>query len=120
MFDTNVWIDVSRGLLSYPDLKGKADTTLVLSPLTITELVRGSVNGSEKNFARDQQMFRCMVDGAIEILELPKVFVYKVLWNFSWEVSSVKPQHYVELLNMLISSNTLSEFLRRAEAPGSS
>jgi hypothetical protein len=118
MFDTNVWIDVSRGQIRCRDLREKVGTGLVLSPLTITELVRGSVNGNEENFARDQQMFKCMVDGSPEMLELPKVFVYKILWNLDWGVSGVRPHHYRTLLEMLISSKTLFEFLRKAEAPG--
>jgi hypothetical protein len=120
IFDTNVWIDVCRGLVGCRDLREKAGSGLVLSPFTITELVRGTVKAGEASFARDQQMFRCMIDNDPEILELSRVFIHKILWNLEEGVSGVHPRHYSELLEMLITSRTHSEFLRRAEAPGSS
>lgn len=124
VFDTNVWIDVSRGQIKCRDLRKKVGTGLLLSPLAITELVRGTIKGGESIFVRDKPMFKCMADGAPEILELPKPFVYKVIWNVDAVASGIsgirpRPQRYRELLEMLIDSKTLSEFLRRAEAPGS-
>lgn len=119
MFDTNVWIDVSHEQIKCSDLKEKAGAGLVLSPMTIVELVRGSVNGGEGNFERDQQMFKCMVDGTREILELPRVFVNKILWNLDVGVSGVRPQQYWDLLGMLTNSKSLSGFLAKAEGAGS-
>jgi hypothetical protein len=119
MFDTNVWIDVSRGQINGQALRAKAGAGVVLSPFTIMELVRGTINGSEEQFARDQQMFKCMSYGSPEILESPQVFVKRILWNLDWGVGLNHPKHFQGLLQMLISSKSLADFARDAEGPGS-
>jgi hypothetical protein len=120
MFDTNIWIDVSHGQIDCVALKREAGGALVVSPLTIVELLVGSVNGSEEQFVRDRRMFRCMFDGDPGIQELPRGFVNRILWNVDLEESAVRPKHYRELLQMLINSATLARFKRNTEAPGSS
>jgi hypothetical protein len=120
IFDTNIWIDVSQGQIDGQALRARAGTGLVLAPFTITELVRGTINGSEEQFERDQQMFKCMFDGTPEILMLTAIFARKILWNLDWGDSWVRPKHYQELLEMLINSKTLADLKRNAEAPRSS
>lgn len=117
--DTNLWIDVSRGTLSCTDLKGKSGINVVLAPPVIIELVRGVVKSAGEHFPRSRSLFRCMTQSQPEILELPKVFVSTILWNVSNRDSGVRPEHYEELMDLLIQARSFTDFLAETEKPGS-
>ncbi len=115
IMDTNIWIDVAQGKLSCADLTAKPAARVVLAPFMIVELVRGVVKGGEPHFLQNRSMIECMTQ--CEILELPKVFISRILWNVLGGVSNVRPHHYSTLLGLLTGSKTLSEFLKKTENP---
>jgi hypothetical protein len=115
--DSNIWIDLSQGKISCNDLLGKTQVKVVVAPLMIVELVRGTIRGGEQHFQQNRAMFGCMIN--CDILELPKVFIFGLLWRVYGGVSNVRPSHYKILLQMLVNSNSLADFLKKAEAPGS-
>ncbi len=119
IFDTNIWANVSRKRLSCDDLRGKAGVQIALAPLAIVELVRGVVRGGEFRFAANRAMVECMARDQPEILELPKIFVHKLIWNLSSSISGVRPEHYTLLMDLIVQSSSLAKFLAKAEAPGS-
>jgi hypothetical protein len=114
ILDSNIWIDVAQGKLQCTDVIGKPNARVALAPFMITELVRGIVKGGEPYFLRNRSMIECMDES--EILELPKVFIYQILWNVLGGVSKVRPHHYSELLGLVVGSNSLAGFLKKAEA----
>jgi hypothetical protein len=115
--DSNIWIDLSQGKISCNDLLGKAQLKVVVAPLMIVELVRGTIRGGEQHFQQNRAMFSCMVN--CDILELPRVFIFGLLWKVYGGVSEVRPAHYKILFQMLVNSNSIADFLNKAEAPGS-
>lgn len=117
ILDSNIWIDVAQGKLACADLTGNPTKKIVLAPFMITELVRGIVKGGEAYFLQNRSMIACMAH--FEILELPKVFIFRVLWNVLGGISKVRPHHYRTLLGLLVGSNTLTDFLRKTEEPRS-
>jgi len=119
VFDTNLWVDVSRGVLSCRDLQAPPGSSVVLSPLVIIELVNGVVQGGEEKFTQNRSMVRCMTCAGPEILELPRVFVETVIWNVPRDNGRVRPEHYRILLDMLAESASHADFLQRTEAVGS-
>jgi len=117
--DTNVWIDVRRGSVTCAELRRKAGINIVLAPPVIIELVRGVIKGNGQYFSQDQSLFRCMTQPETEILQLPRVFVTKVLWNTPGGTSGVVPEHYKQLMDSLIASKSFTEFLAKTEGKGS-
>jgi len=117
ILDSNIWIDVSQGKISCNDLLGKTTVKVVVAPLMIVELMRGTIRGGEQHFKKNRAMFGCMIN--CDILELPKVFIYGLLWHVYGGVSNVRPPHYKILLQILVNSDSLADFLKKAEAPGS-
>jgi hypothetical protein len=117
ILDSNIWIEVEKGTISCADLTLDG-VEVAVAPLMLTELVRGLTKGGEKFFVAKKPMFECMAKCGI--LELPKPFIVKVLWNADGGgVSKVRPHHYATLLKMLTSSHSLAQFLKKAEAPSS-
>ena len=117
IIDSNIWIDAGQGKLGCNDLIGKPGIKVALAPLVIIELVRGVVKGGESRFLRNRLMIECMANS--EILELPKPFVFGILWKVYGGVSDVRPNHYKTLLDLLIGSKSLTEFLKKTEQPDS-
>jgi len=117
ILDSNIWIDLSQGKIACSDITGRTTVKVALAPFTLTELMRGIVKGGETYFQRNRSMVKCMA--SCDILELPKVFIYKTLWNVAGGVSKVQPGHYKTLLEMVTSSGSHKQFLRLAEAPRS-
>jgi len=117
IMDTNIWIDLAQGKLSCADLTGKTTAGAVVAPFMIVELVRGIVKGGEPRFLQNRAMIECMA--RCQILELPKVFIFQILWNVLGGVSKVRPHHYSTLLGLVVGSKTLSEFLKKTEEPNS-
>ncbi len=119
IFDTNVWVDVSRKALPCDELRPRGGLNSVISPLVVTELMWGIVKGGEAKFSDNQSMVRCMADGDPEILELPKAFVDRIIWGAPRREPEVRPEHYRMLLGMLTESRNHADFLRRVEHPSS-
>jgi hypothetical protein len=118
ILDSNIWIDLEQGRLTCNNLTGRKTVKVVVAPFMIIELVRATVKGGEQYFLEKKPMFECMAN--LEILELTKVFMFKTLWNVDGGgVSRVRPAHYKLLIDLLIGSDSLAEFLTKTEAPGS-
>jgi hypothetical protein len=118
ILDSNIWIDVEQRIISCADLTARDGIEVVVAPFMITELVHGLTKGGERFFAAKKLMFECMAN--FRILELPKVFIFKVLWNVDGGgVSNVRPHDYASLLEMLTGSHSLAQFLKKAEASDS-
>lgn len=115
IIDTNIWIDLSRGKLACKDLMGRKGVRVVLAPMVITELVRGIVKGSESQFLRNRSMIECMARNKPEILELPKIFMFGILWKVAGGSSDVRPDHYRILMDILIQSKSFADFLKKTE-----
>lgn len=115
--DSNIWIDVAQGNLACNDVIGKTGVRVVLAPLMIIELVRGILKGGKSHFQENRLMIKCMA--TCDILELPRVFMFQILWNVPGGVSGVRPQQYRTLLDLVIASQSLADFVIKTEAPGS-
>src|SRR5262245_33185612 len=117
ILDSNIWIDLSHGKIRCEDIVGRSGIRVVLAPFAITELMRGIVKGGQTYFSQNRKMVRCMAH--CDVLELPKVFIYKTLWNVDGGISKVHSSDYKALMEMLVGSGTYREFLQKTEAPGS-
>lgn len=117
--DTNVWIDVVRGKILFNDLADRPQVSVVLAPPVLMELVRGMIKGGGESFEKQKGLFRCMVDSRLEILELPRVHVMHALWNTSLGDSGVRPDHYKKLMQMIVESPQLVDFIAATEKPHS-
>jgi hypothetical protein len=115
IFDTNIWIDLSRGTLSCEELVGRAGLPIALAPFIINEFMKGLVTGGEGPFERNREAVKCMASTRPEILELPKSFIFRILWNVREGVATVRPQHYRTLIDLLVPSRSLEEFLRKTD-----
>ena len=83
----------------------------------IVELMKSTVKSGERFFLKDQSMFTCIAK--FDILELTKVFVFKTLWNLSDAgTSKVRPTHYKTLLQLIIGSNSFTDFISKTKKPG--
>jgi hypothetical protein len=117
ILDTNIWVELARRRLSCNALRGKPGVQIALAPLAIIELVTGLIRGGETRFADNKAMIACMAQGQPEILELPRIFVNRLIWNLPPSGSSgVRPEHYMLLMNLVLQSNSLADFLAKAEA----
>jgi hypothetical protein len=117
IIDTNIWIDQRDGILSCDDLH-RTRARVVVAPFMIMELMRATVKGGEQYFSQNRHMFECI--SKFEILELTKGFLFKILWNVGYEAFDVRPTHYRWLIGSLVESDSLSDFLKKTERPGSS
>jgi hypothetical protein len=114
ILDTNIWIDIAQGKIHYSDLKTPSKE-MAIAPSILIELVRGVVKGGEARFGQNKRLFECMAQVSSTVLELPRVFVFTVLWKIRETISGVRPQHYVALIDLLIKSNSLADFLSKTE-----
>jgi hypothetical protein len=117
IIDSNIWIDLGQGNLACNDVTGKPGVQVVVAPLMIIELVRGIVKGGKPYFSQNRSMIKCMA--ACDILELPKVFMFQILWNVFGGGSGVRPHHYKTLLDLLAGSDTLANFVIKTEETAS-
>jgi len=117
ILDTNIWVDVTQGKIPCSDLAGKDHLLVVVAPFMIVELMKSTVKSGERFFLKDQSMFTCIAK--FDILELTKVFVFKTLWNLSDAgTSKVRPTHYKTLLQLIIGSNSFTDFISKTKKPG--
>ena len=118
ILDTNIWVELAGKRLTCNDVRN-AGVQIALAPLVIIELVNGVIRGGEARFADNKAMIACMAQGQPEILELPKIFVNKLIWNLPFGSADVRPEHYMLLINLLLQSTSLGRFLANAESPES-
>lgn len=111
--DTNVWIDVGRkvGLTSRLERALAAGDKFLIAPPALIELVRGLVRHGTDTFSDDRKTYRWMKDHNCEVLELPKPFMAKILNTTLPQTSRVVPAHYEQLIEMVVRSASLDEFL---------
>jgi len=118
--DTNVLVDYGRDKAVRIRLEnaGRDASKFVLAPSTLEELSRGVIAGGSIHFGENKEVFAWLRAQACTVLELPRPFMGKVLGVPS-KRGNVEPHHYVQLVDMVASSTTLDEFLKRKGAVGS-
>lgn len=118
--DTNVWIDVGRDapLTEKFEKALRAGDQFMIGPPALIELVRGMVRCGQA-FPEDKKTYAWMKDHGCEVLELPRPFMAKVLHTALPIQSGVTPQHYRELIDMVVNSADINEFNQRCNANNS-
>lgn len=119
--DTNVLIDFGRDAATRNKLQGAVQrgTGLTVAPPALIELVRGMVAHGRDMFAVNKRVFAWLHASHFRILELPRPFMARMLGSSIPKSSGVEPGHYVELIEMIASSESFDDFLRRSEGTGS-
>lgn len=119
--DTNVWIDVGRDQAVTARLEEAIATgsRVVIAPPALIELVRGMVRHGKETFLEDRKTYGWMRERKCEVLELTRPFMAGVLKTALPAKSGVTPEHYEQLIEMVLNSANLDEFLRRSNAAGS-
>jgi hypothetical protein len=119
--DTNVWKGVGRDV----DLTTKFEHALtngdkfLIAPPALIELVRGMVRGGNTYFQEDKKTYAWMQAKGCEVLELPRPFVAKVLNTSLPQKSGVLPEHYRQLIDMVVKSADIEEFVKQCNEPQS-
>src|SRR5579864_4035565 len=108
--DTNVWMFIGKDEVLTPmcERNVAAGNKFLLGPPVLIELVRGLVRGGEERFAQDQKMFAWMRNNKCEILDLTRPFMAKVLHSSTQANSGVFPEHYAQLIQMIVNSATFA------------
>jgi hypothetical protein len=119
--DTNVWKHIGKDEVFTPRFERSlaSGSQFLVAPPVLIELVRGLVRGGEERFSDDQKMFAWMKNNKCEILDLTRPFMARVLRTSIPANSGVFPAHYAQLIEMIVSSGTFSEFVQRSNAAGS-
>jgi hypothetical protein len=115
IFDTNIWIDLSRREVRCEDLLGKAGLTVALAPFIINEFIKGVVAGRGNRFESDRSAIECLASFKPEVLELPKNFIYRRLWNIRRDQAAVSPEQYRVLIDLVVRSKSLEAFLQKTD-----
>lgn len=116
--DTNVWIEVGRVavLTSKFEKALAAKDKFLITPPALIELVRGMVRHGKETFAEDKKTFLWMKDHKCEVLELTRPFMAKILKTTLPMNSGVVPKHYEQLIDTVVNSASLDEFIQRCNA----
>ena len=120
MPDTNVWVGVGKDV----DLTGKCNKALangdvfLIAPPALIEVIRGMVRYGKENFLEDQKTFSWMQKSKCTILELTKPFMARTL-RTRVSVSGVTPEHYWQLIEMVVTAASLDEFIKNSNAENS-
>jgi hypothetical protein len=119
--DTNVLIDFGRDLLVREKIEcaAKKGARFLIGPPTVIELVRGMIAHGHKTFEKDKQVFVWIRDQDYRILELPRPFMAKILKTSAGKTSGVVPEHYKQLISMIVGAANFPEFLEKSETPAS-
>ena len=118
--DTNVLIDCGRDLAVRTRLESASrdGSKFVIAPSTLEELSRGVIAGGSVYFGENKAVFGWLQAQASNILDLPRPFMGRILGVPS-KLGDVEIRHYVQLIDMIASSKTLDEFLKRKDKVGS-
>lgn len=119
--DTNVWIDVGRDALLTAKFEEAqaAGHQFLTAPPALIELVRGMVRHGKETFAEDKKTYVWMKNHKCEVLELTRPFMAKALNTSLPATSGVVPEHYKQQIDMVVSSDSLDEFVERCKAADS-
>ncbi len=119
--DTNVWKYIGKDELLTPKFERAlaGGDKFLIGPPALIELVRGLVRSGSERFSEDQKMFSWMKHKECEILDLTRPFMAKVLRTTLPANSGVFPQHYAQLIEMVVNSASFDEFVQRCKADGS-
>jgi hypothetical protein len=121
MPDTNVWVCVGKEA----DLTAKCEKALangdvfLIAPPALIEVVRGMVRCGKDKFSDDRKTFSWMQKAKCKILELPKPFMAKRLKTRLDSPSGVTPEHYSQLIEMILGSPSFDEFVEKSNADNS-
>ena len=120
MPDANVWIGFGRQQATEVKLRALSASgqAFEVAPPALIELFTG-LGRDENNFRNDQRLFAWMQEKQHTILELPKSFMARVLNTSLPNPSQVKPEHYRELVRMVVNSANHAEFVSKANAASS-
>src|SRR5271169_78948 len=118
--DTNVLVDYGRDPAVRARIENaeQAGSKFVLAPSMMTELTVGLVKGGATYFEQNKKIFKWLEAHSGTILDLPLPFIGKIM-GFPLKRSNVGPHHYVERIDMVVSSKTFDEFLKRKDDAGS-
>lgn len=119
--DTNILIDFGRDLTVRAKLQDAQQngTQFVIAPPVLIELVRGLIAGGPELFVKNKEVLIWLYARGCKILNLPRPFMAMVLQSSVGKKSGVMPQHYQQLIEMVVSSTNFDDFLKRSEIPGS-
>ena len=89
----------------------------VVGPPALIEMVRGMVRHGKETFSEDKKTYVWMKEHKLEVLELPRPFMAGILHINLPAKSGVTPTHYQQLIDMVVNSASLDEFVKRCNAP---
>lgn len=115
--DTHVWAGVGKesGITGKFNQACANGDSFVIAPPALIELVRGMVRYGKDKFIDDQKTF-CWMQSKSEILELPRPFMARTLRTRLVSSSGVTPNHYSQLLQMIVNSKCFEEFVKQCNA----
>ncbi len=121
MPDTNLWVHIGKDahLTEKFDKAIAAGGKFLIAPPALIEVVRGMVRYGKDKFSEDRKTFEWMRDQKCEILDLTKPFMAAILRTTLPTKSGVVPEHYTQLINMVVESASFDEFVHRGNADGS-
>ena len=118
--DTNVLIGFCHDQAIYAKLENARQSGIkfVIGPPVLIELVRGMISSSHDTFENDKRVFSWLEAQCPAILPLPRPFMAKIL-HTTTRTGPVRPEHYSELIQMVVSSADHRDFLRKSDTAGS-
>jgi hypothetical protein len=121
MPDTNLWIHIGKDahLTERFNKAIAAGDKFLIAPPALIEVGRGMVRYGKDKFSEDRKTFEWMRDQKCEILPLTKPFMAAILRTTLPTKSGVVPEHYAQLIDMVVNSANFSEFVQHANADGS-
>jgi hypothetical protein len=119
--DTNVLIDFDRDSAVRTKLENaqKSGSVFRIGPPALIELVRGMIAGGCNTFRDDKEVFIWLRAQGCPVLELPRPFMARILRTSPQNRSGVKPDHYLQLIEMIVVSADFGDFMRRSDTAGS-
>lgn len=119
--DTNVLIDFGRDLAVRAKLENAEQngSEFLIAPPALIELVRGMIAAGCDTFDNDKEVFVWLHAQGCKVLDLPRPFMAKILRTSTRKRSGVVPEHYKQLIDMVVSSANFGDFLKRSEMAGS-
>ncbi len=110
--DTNILIDFGRDLTVRAELQNAKQngSEFVIAPPVLIELVRGMIAGGPELFLENKEVFVWLHAQNCKILKLPRPFMAMVLRSSAGKHSGVVPEHYQQLIEMVVGSTEFDDF----------
>jgi hypothetical protein len=119
--DTNVLIRFGHDMAVQTKFENarRSGCSFLLGPPAVIELVRGMIRSGAATFDNDKKVFEWVRTHRCTILDLPRPFMANILGTQTKMRSGVGPQHYEQLIEMIVSSGDFGQFLSRSQTNGS-